>query len=106
MSSQFSGKGYFSIPKPLRRKGHLNLAVITVDQVLTERSAQYQVLDSEAAPLNVDLPVLKDGLIYIICNAGATTNLSVRDADGSPVETLTPSLKKTFLCNGTLWIGI
>ena len=106
MSSQFAGKGYFSIPKPLRRKGHAQIAVIAADEILTERSSQYQALDSGATPRNVDLPAVKDGLIYVIHNLGSTTNLSVRDAAGGPVETLTPALTKTFICNGTLWIGI
>ena len=103
---QFAGKGFFSIPKPIRRKGFCNNETISAAKSLVEKDSYYQRLDGGLADRDINLPAEKDGIAYVIMNAGSTNSLVVKDDAGSTIATLAAGDVNTFVCDGSAWYAI
>ena len=85
--------------------GH-RIAALSTDDVLLPQSAQFQSLDPDGSPRNVDLPAeeASQGLFFFIKNtAGGAENLVVRNDNGDTKETLGQGKWGIFVCDGTSW---
>jgi hypothetical protein len=102
----FSGKPFFQIPRPIRRKGFVNNESISANKTLVHKDSTYQLLDGGVSDYDVNLPAELDGLRYVILNAGSTNNLVVKNDAGGTIATLTPGDVLDFVCDGTSWYGI
>lgn len=102
----FSGKPFFQIPRPIRRKGHLNIETLAANKTLVHKDSYFQVLDPSGADRDIVLPAELDGLAYHIRNSGGANNLVVKNDGGSTVLSLAPSEAAVYACDGTTWTAL
>tara|TARA_R110000751_G_scaffold209341_1_gene313208 strand:+ start:6269 stop:6580 length:312 start_codon:yes stop_codon:yes gene_type:complete len=102
----FSGKPFFQIPRPIRRKGFLNVETIIGHKTLTARDSYIQVLDGGGSTRHVIMPLELDGISYQIKNNGATNNLLVKNAAGSTQATIAIGTSAILVCDGTVWVAL
>ena len=102
----FSGKPFFQIPRPIRRKGFLNVETIIADKTLVAKDSAIQVLNGGGSDFNVNLPLELDGISYQILNSGGTNSLSVKNAAGTEQVSLASGESSLLVCNGTVWVAI
>jgi len=100
----FSGSPFFQIPRPIRRKGFLNVETIVAQKTLVSKDSEIQVL-SAAVGRDVNLPALLDGLYYKVLASGVGT-LTVKNAAGSTVVSLTTGNAAELYCDGVAWVAI
>ena len=96
----FTDEQQYKIPRHIVQPGGVNIEAITADKVLTYKDAQYQRLDCSVG-LNVDLPELKDGAMFVINCQGSA--LQVRDQDSSNLKLLSVGEGAMFCCDGVNW---
>ncbi len=101
----FSGKPYFQIPRPIRRKGFLNVETLAGNKTLVAKDSQFQALDPDGSDRDIVLPAELDGLRYDILHTGGANNLVVKNDAASTIATLTTGQKATLVCDGTDWIA-
>ena len=97
----FSDKAEFNVPRHIVQKGGVNIEAISADKVLTYLDSQYQRLDAQTTGLNVDLPALKDGAVFVINCQG--NGLQVRDQASSNLKLLSVGEGAMFCCDGSSW---
>jgi len=99
----FSGKPFFQIPRPIRRKGHLNIETLAGIKTLVHIDSQFQALDPNGSNRTIILPALLDGLRYDILHDGSANDLVINTALGATLVTLTTTQSATFVCDGVAW---
>ena len=102
----FSGKPFFQIPRPIRRKGFLNVETIVANKTLTARDSYIQVLDGGAVTRHVILPPELDGIAYQIKNNSSTNNLLVKNDALSLVATVAIGTSVIVVSDATQWVAI
>ena len=102
----FSGKPFFQIPRPIRRKGFLNVETIVGHKTLTARDSYIQVLDGGAVTRHVILPLELDGISYQIKNNGSTNNILVKNAALSLVATIATGTSAIVVSDATQWVEL
>jgi hypothetical protein len=103
---QFSGKPFFQIPRPIRRKGHLNIETMAGNKTLVHKDSYFQVLDPNGSDRDVVLPAELDGLAYHIRHSGSANSLNVKNDAGSVVLTLAANESAVYACDGTTWTAL
>ena len=99
----FSGKPYFQIPRPIRRKGFLNVETLAGTKTLVAKDSQFQALDPNGSNRDVLLPPELDGLRYDILHDGGANNLVISNDAGGNIVTLTTGQSATVVCDGSVW---
>ena len=99
----FSGKPFFQIPRPIRRKGHLNIETLAGNKTLVHIDSQFQALDPNGSNRDILLPAELDGLRYDILHAGSANDLVISNDAGGNIVTLTFGQSATLVCDGTTW---
>ena len=99
----FSGKPFFQIPRPIRRKGHLNIETLAGNKTLVHIDSQFQALDPDGSNRDILLPALLDGLRYDILHDGSANDLVIKTALGATSVTLTFGQSATLVCDGVAW---
>ena len=99
----FSGKPYFQIPRPIRRKGFLNVETLAGNKTLVAKDSQFQALNPNGSDRTIILPPELDGLRYDILHDGGANNIVVNNDAGATLATLTTGQSNTFVCDGSVW---
>jgi len=102
----FSGKPFFQIPRPIRRKGFLNVETISGHKTLTARDSYLQVIDGQSTTRHIILPLELDGTSYHIKNNGSSNNLLVKNAAGSTVATIAVGNNLIVVSDATQWVAL
>lgn len=73
---------------------------------ITLNGAIVNFLDPNGAGRNVNLPVLEEGLFYVVSNIGAAFSLTVRDQLAATVATVAPGQTVLVFASKTEWRGL
>lgn len=80
--------------------------VIDSTYSIVDGSTIIHALDSELEDQIVRLPAVGEGKFFIVANVGATNNLVIESANGSPVATLLPDDTALVLTEGAVWYAL
>lgn len=84
--ARYNAGAAFTLPRHLRFKDGVNVETLAGAKTLTTRSSMIQVLDPDGSDRVVNLPAVKDGMVFWIANSGnATNNLTVTKPDASTI---------------------
>ena len=102
----YTDKAEFKIPRHIILKGGVNVESLSGAHTLTESSSMIQILNPDGAHRVVNLPAVKDGMLYFIANSGS----GGKDLTVTKPDTLTfvVSNGKGLLlaCNSTNWFQV
>lgn len=104
--AQYNGKQSFTVPRQIVLKNGVNVETLAGAKTLDKASSMIQVLNTGGAPRVVNLPSLKDGMVFWIANSGSgghdltvtkpdTTTILVSDGKGLMIA-----------CDGTQWYQV
>ena len=102
----YTDKAEFKIPRHVVLKGGVNVEALTGAKTLTEASGMVQILNPNGGTKVVNLPAVKDGMMYFIANSGSGGHdLTVTKPDSL---TFVVSNGKGLLiaCNDTNWFQV
>lgn len=102
----YTDKAEFKIPRHIVIKGGINVESLSGAKTLTESSGMIQILNPDGDHRVVNLPAVKDGMMYFIANSGGgAKDLTVTKPDAG---TFVVSNGKGLLiaCNDTNWFQV
>ena len=67
----YTDKAEFKIPRHIVLKGGVNVESLAGEKDLSESSSMVQILNPDGAHRVVNLPAVKDGMMYFIANSGS-----------------------------------
>ena len=89
------------------RLGH-NVETLAGNHEITPQAAQFQLLDCGGSGRSVILPAeeASQGLFFVIKNTSdGAEDLTVKDDNADPVDTLGKNEFGVFVCDGTSWVS-
>ena len=103
--AQYTGKTFFTLPRPLAYKNGVNIETIAANKTLTYFDSQFQILtDSTAsASREVLLPEPKNGAWFLIRNDSSAPSEYAVKSGGSTVATVQIEKGALFVCDGSTW---
>jgi len=91
--------------QPMTHKIDYNSETLAAGKTLTSGDAQHQRFDPDGSTRIIVLPAVEAGLWFEILNwAGGAEDLTINDADGSTIATVSQNESCKFVCNGTAWV--
>lgn len=84
--ARYNAGAAFTLPRHLRFKDGVNVETLAGAKTLTTRSSMIQVLDPDGSDRVVNLPAVKDGMVFWIANSGSSNNLTVTKPDASTIS--------------------
>tara|TARA_R100000406_G_C3105276_1_gene123015 strand:+ start:1124 stop:1444 length:321 start_codon:yes stop_codon:yes gene_type:complete len=99
----FTDAAQFKIPRHIIQPGGVNAESITANRTLTYADSTYQIITTNGA-LDLTLPVEKDGAVFVVRNHPDSAGvLTVKDSDGSVIDTRAAGEAFILVCDGTNW---
>ncbi len=89
----------------LSGKWHPLTKILTSDHTIDDSGPIGHFLDPGGLPRIVTLPLVDEGLFYIVSNQGAET-ITVKNASGSTIGTLEAGISNLFYTDGQVWIRL
>lgn len=84
--AKYNAGAAFTLPRHLRLKDGVNVETLAGDKTLTTRSSMIQVLGTGGSGRVVNLPAVKDGMVFWIANKGSGGHdLTVTKPDSSTI---------------------
>lgn len=101
--AQYNAKQQFTIPRQIVLKNGVNVETLANDKTLDKASSMIQILNADGSDRTINLPPVKDGMIFFIVNqSGTPHDLNVTKPDTSVISV---EDGKTLLiaCDGVDW---
>lgn len=101
--AEYNAKGAFVLPRQLRMKDGVNVETLAGPKTLDKASSMIQVLGTGGAPRVVNLPAVKDGMVFWIANKGSGGHdLTVTKPDASTIL-VSDGEGLMIACDSTNW---
>lgn len=98
--------GHKPLTYQLAVRGGVGEATLAGNVTLTHKSSQFLRLDPGGAARDVTLPAVRDGLRFRILNtADAAETITVKNAAGSTILTITQGQTGEAWCTSTGWVS-
>ena len=104
--AQYNGKQSFTIPRHIVLKNGVNVETLAGAKTLDKSSSMIQVLNTGGAGRVVNLPALKDGMVFWIANSGSGGHdLTVIKPDASTIL-VSDGKGLMIACDGSQWYQV
>lgn len=104
--ANYNGKQSFTVPRQIVLKNGVNVETLAGPKTLDKSSSMIQVLNTGGAGRVVNLPALKDGMVFWIANSGSGGHdLTVTKPDSSTIL-VSDGKGLMIACDGSQWYQV
>tara|TARA_R110002020_G_scaffold143027_1_gene315186 strand:- start:177 stop:503 length:327 start_codon:yes stop_codon:yes gene_type:complete len=104
--ANYNGGQSFTVPRQIVLKNGVNVETLAGAKTLDKKSSMIQVLNPSGSSRVINLPALKDGMVFWIANSGSGGHdLTVTKPDASTIL-VSDGKGLMIACDGTQWYQV